>query len=233
MSNNSVSKSSNSKIALEPSLVGILQTLDKEIELREFDRSGIINMWEWAVPAGVVLVFVKPFFDALMKKLGDATGDVVVSAIKNQYSASKAGNEKLLNREAVEELQRRLENFEGDDEGWPAYTDDVGKKIAPLELRLSKVTWHAPGGRDLILNYRFVFTADLGEEACGLAFKLLAVDGDNLLEQLPNDFPHLLTATKQEEELRIRGTVEAVFDPMEGKWVSFPMMRTRLKDRSS
>lgn len=234
MSDNSISKSSNSNILFEPSLVDALQTLDGEIELREFDRSGLVNMWEWAVPAGVVLVLAKPFFDAFMKKLGDAAGDVVVSAIKKQYSASKAGNEKLLNREAVEELQRRLENFEGDDdEAWQEHTDDVGRKIAPLEVRLSKFTWHAPGGRNLIVNYRFVFTADLGEDACGLAFRILAEDRDRLLEQLPSDFPHLLTASRQGEELHLPSTVEAIFDAIEGDWVSFPTMRARLKDRSS
>jgi hypothetical protein len=228
MSSNSLSKSSNRKITFDPNIVEILQTLDPEIELREFDRSGPISSWEWAVPAGVVLVLAKPFFDAFMKKLGDAAGDVVVHAIKKQYRASMSGNEKLLNREALDELQRRSNDFEGDDETWREHTDDIGKKIAPFEIRLSKVAWRAPSGRDLIVNYRFVFTADLGEEACGLALRALAEYRVDLLKQLPKDFPHLLIASQQ--ETHVAGTVEAVFDATEGDWVSFPTMRNRLRD---
>lgn len=230
----SLSKSSNEKVTFEASFVDFLRSLDPEIQLEEFERSGSVNMWEWALPAGVVVVFAKPFFDAFMKKLGDAAGTAVVDAVKKQFGASKSGSEKLHNVQDIEELQKRLDTFEGDDdEAWQKHVDDIGKKIAPLELRVSEAHWITPNGYELVLDYRFVFTADLTLTGVAHATELLAKDQDRLLQRLPIEFPALLKEAERRENQRFPGTVEAVFDVEEYEWTSFPTMRARLKAKKN
>lgn len=204
-----IRKSSNKEIFITDELKSVIESMGCDYDIEEFDRPQHVNILEWTIPAGITLFLAKPYFEAMMKKLGDASGEAILIAIKNQFAKSKSGNERLISKRDMESVIEIAKEY-GEEAADVRYKE-VGKKIAPLEIDV-----HYDKYNNKQFTVRFVFPANLDDDDLDLSLNILKENYKSLIEAIFSERCREISMLDFDD----LGTVECIFSKNSRAWLS-------------
>lgn len=223
----SICKSKTLKIEIDPELISDLSELSPNLEISEFERPKYVASYEWAISAGIVVAFLKPFFDAYMKRLGDAAATATLNSLKRLFEKAKSAPERIYNsRDIKERISRQDRDDASSDVDEKETHQNMGRALAPLEIRVHEVI-----SRDTQFNFRFIFPANLSESGVRSALLELARDQEDLFSRLIDDH-RLQIARRQRPGVERRMTIEAVFDEELAQWLGLEQALALKSERS-
>lgn len=214
-----IRKSTDENVIIDEGLFRIIEDLGCTYKVEEFDRSEFVNILEWAVAGSVALFIAKPYFEAMMQKLGEASGEAIVAAIKGQFKKSKYANERLISKKELEKIID-IRNKDGEAEAKRKY-EASGKKIAPFEIDVYYDSYEENS-----FTARFIFPANLDD-----------ADLDNSLTQLRKSYHDLIKKIFDEriKEMPILyvdnlGKIECIYSKEIRTWLSRKEVIMRARD---
>ena len=211
----SLAKSTNESLHFDNSFIESMRSLDDDLEIKVIERSSTVMMIEWAIPAGIALVLLKPFFDKFMGELGAASGKLLIASIARQYVKSQEADERLY---SVNDLRQLAELEKA---GLPSSDfPKLGRAIAPLEFQVRESLWVHDYWGERYVNYRFVLPAELDAQGVADAIDQLVHQHVQLLDDTPLEFPHLLEGALAGNLDSLPGRIELVFDKDLYRWIS-------------
>jgi len=219
-----IRESSGLTSTIDKGLYRAFEGLGKPPKSDAFNRSKCYAAWEWMIPASVIVLFSKPFFDSFMKKLGEEAGQAVVSALKRQFSRVAVQPERIIDAKSMRAIAAVLENEPDADPTVIADRLNLGKPLLPLEIRIQSWSFLS---RDLIylnVKFRFVFPIQISSDDFEKSIFILESKQDAIFQALVDE---TISAQYGRLDTGSALSVEAVFDPEFGDWVSFSTMRKR------
>jgi hypothetical protein len=200
------------EVAILPELEALARRFDPQMTVTEFERPKVSMVFEWAVAATVALFLMKPYFESLMKELGKATGEGIVSVIKKQFAESKEKGSRLYSKEEISKL------LEKSDDERRKLLRTLGKQHAALEIDVEVETTY---------SFRFVFPASLEEKDIGPALTHLAESWELIIQER-------IQASRSAHSFGSVTSTQiddiSVYVPTESRWLSRREMVKYLQD---